>query len=87
MMLFAVILFIAGCIVSSVEDSEARAEARERKLQNELIRLSKEQREMREEQERRDQVIAPRGTKITRRRIAQDKEGNVLAEEVTEEMV
>ena len=35
--------------------------------------------------ENRNVPSVPRQTRVTRRRVAQDKDGNVLAEEITEE--
>ena len=72
-----IIIFIIGCCVSSYEDvsytSQRRAEARHRELMRVLDECNKE--------------IAPKEERRTRRRIAKDKEGNLLAEEVTEEII
>ena len=71
-----IIIFLVGCIVSSVEDSSASAQRLEARRHEELMKLlSNTQRK------------TPTVTKVTRRRVAQDKEGNVLAEEITEETV
>ena len=71
----AVIIFLVGCIVSSIDDASYSAQKRE----EELLRILSKHRD--------DEVPPAKQTKVTRRRIAQDKEGNVLAEEVTEETV
>lgn len=71
-----IIIFFIGCIVSSVEDEGVRAQRRH----NELMQILSENLKKETEKE----VTARR---VTRRRIAQDKEGNVLAEELTEENV
>ena len=71
-----IIIFFIGCLMSSVEDVEASAVRRERQRHDELMRVLSEERERSNKQ-----------TKVTRRRIARDKEGNVLAEEITEETV
>ena len=71
----AVLIFLAGCIVSSVDDASASAR-REARRQEELMKLLSENRNV---------PSVPRQTRVTRRRIAQDKDGNVLAEEITEE--
>lgn len=72
-----IIIFIIGCCMSSYEDTsynnQRNAEARHR----ELMRILEENR----------REVAPREERRARRRIAKDKEGNVLAEEVTEEII
>lgn len=70
----ALLIFLVGCIVSSVEDADYRASKREEQRHKELQRILSER-----------APSAPRQTRVTRRRIAKDKEGNVLAEEIMEE--
>ena len=74
-----IIIFIIGCCLSSYEDTsynnQRNAEARHR----ELMRQLEECRQVRE--------LAPREERRARRRIAKDKEGNLLAEEITEEII
>ena len=71
-----VIIFFIGCLMSSVENAEASASRREKQRHEELMRI------LSEEYKRSEMT-----TKVTRRRIAKDKEGNILAEEVTEEII
>ena len=74
-----IIIFIIGCCLSSYEDTsytnQKRAEQRHRELMREL------------EEAREERALAPREERRARRRIAKDKDGNVLAEEVTEEII
>ena len=70
-----IILFIVGCCVSSYEDNAYESQIRADKRHRELMRVLSESKE-----------VAPRKTKRTQRRIAKDKEGNVLAEEIIEEV-
>ena len=74
-----VIIFIIGCCLSSYEDvsytSQKRADARHRELMRVLDECNRE----------RD--LAPKEERRARRRIAKDKDGNVLAEEITEEII
>ena len=72
----AVIIFIIGCCLESYEDNSYKAERRAEKRHRELMRAL-------EEENRRSQ--APRRTKQVRRRFAQDRNGNILGEEITEE--
>lgn len=72
-----IIIFFIGCLICSVEDADYAASANAERRHRELMKILSENRE---------KELASQ-TKITRRRIAQDKEGNVLAEEVTEETV
>ena len=75
-LVIALLIFLVGCIVSSVDDASASAQRREEQRQKELMKLISENR---------NTPSVPHQTKVTRRRVAQDKEGNVLAEEITEE--
>lgn len=74
-----IIIFIIGCCLSSYEDtsynSRKSAEARHRELMRQL------------EECRQERELAPREERRARRRIAKDKDGNLLAEEVTEEII
>ena len=74
-----IIIFIIGCCLSSYEGtsytSQKRAEQRHRELMREL------------EECRKEKELAPREERRARRRIAKDKDGNILAEEITEEIV
>lgn len=72
----AVIIFIIGCCLESYEDNSYKAERRAEQRHRELMRAL-------EEENRRSQ--APRRTKQVRRRFAQDRNGNILVEEITEE--
>lgn len=69
----AVIIFVIGCCLSSYEDNSYKAQRRE----EELMRVLKEHRN--------SPPQAPRRIKQVRRRFAQDKDGNILGEEITEE--
>ena len=69
----AVIIFVIGCCLSSYEDNSYKAQRRE----EELMRVLKEHRN--------SPPPAPRRIKQVRRRFAQDKDGNILGEEITEE--
>ena len=73
------IIFVIGCCLSSYEDvsydNQVRAERRHRELMREL------------EECRQEKALMPRQEKRARRRIAKDKDGNVLAEEITEEII
>ena len=72
-----IIIFIIGCCLSSYEDNTYNAQRREEQRHKELMRVLNEQRN--------SAPPAPRRTKVVRRRIAKDKEGNVLGEEIIEE--
>ena len=73
-LLVALVIFVIGCLVSSIDDANYSAQKREEELMRILAK-------------HKDDVPAVRQTKVTRRRVAQDKEGNILAEEVTEEVL
>ena len=73
-----IIIFFIGCIVSSVDKASESAKRREEQRHRELMDVLREHKE---------EEISPTLKRVIRRRIAQDKEGNVLAEEVTEETV
>ena len=78
LLIIGIVIFLIGCIVSSVDDSNASAQRREAQRHAELMRILSEN--------QKKEASYPQ-TKVTRRRIAQDKEGNILAEEITEETV
>ena len=71
-----IILFIIGCCMSSYEDNTYNAQRREEQRHRELMRAL---------EECRNSPPAPRRKKQVRRRFAQDKNGNLLGEEITEE--
>ena len=86
-----IIIFIIGCCLSSYEDTsynnQKSAEARHRELMRQLE-------ECRRENETKKLVppscgtnVMPRQERRARRRIAKDKDGNILAEEITEEII
>lgn len=74
-----IIMFIIGCCLSTYEDTsynnQRNAEARHRELMRQL------------EECRQERALMAKEERRARRRIAKDKEGNVLAEEVTEEII
>lgn len=70
-----IILFVIGCCLSSYEDSSYNAQVRAERRHRELMKALAETKD-----------VAPRKAKRTQRRIAKDKEGNVLAEEIIEEI-
>ena len=72
-----IILFIIGCCMSSYEDNTYNAQRREEQRLQELMRALEEY--------RKSTPPAPRRRKQVRRRFAQDKDGNLLGEEITEE--
>ena len=74
---FSVILFIIGCCMSSYEDYAYKVQKREERLEKELMRIL--------EENRNSAPPAPRRRKQVRRRFAQDKNGNILGEEILEE--
>jgi hypothetical protein len=75
MLTLGIIIFIIGCCVSSVEDTIQDNQINTDKRQEELIRALSEVRK-----------TSPRKVKRTQRRIAKDKEGNMMAEEIIEEI-
>lgn len=73
-----IILFVIGCCLDSYEDNTYRAQKREEQRHRELM-------EALNEASRRSSLPATRRKKQVRRRFAQDKDGNLLGEEITEE--
>lgn len=91
LLITGIVIFLVGCIVSSVDDSNASAQRREAQLQAELMR---ELEENRKENETKKLIppscstsVMPRQERRARRRIIKDKDGNILAEEITEEII
>lgn len=76
--LIGVIIFIVGCCLSSYEDNSFQAQKNADKRQKEIIAQL---------QSLHEREVAPREERRARRRIAKDKEGNILAEEITEEII
>jgi hypothetical protein len=72
-----IIIFIIGCCLSSYEDNTYNAQRREEKRFKELMHALDESRNSAPQ--------APRRTKQVRRRFVQDKDGNLLGEEIMEE--
>ena len=73
-----IIIFIIGCCLSSYEDNSYNAERRAEQRHRELMRALEEAR-------KEPQLPAKKRTKQVRRRFAQDKDGNILGEEISEE--
>lgn len=69
-----IIIFVIGCCLSSFEGSSYNAQVNAEKRHKELMEALSESRE-----------VSPKKAKRTQRRIAKDKYGNVLAEEIIEE--
>lgn len=91
LLITGIVIFLIGCIVSSVDDSNASAQRREAQFRAELMR---ELEESRKENEAKKLVppncstnVMPKQEKRARRRIIKDKDGNILAEEITEEII
>ena len=75
----ALIIFVIGCCLSSFEDASYDAQRNAQRRHEELMN------ELRQAQERDAREV--RQTKVTRRRVVKDKQGNILAEEITGEIV
>ena len=75
----ALIIFVIGCCLDSFEQNSYTARKEAQRRHDELMRAL-----MKAEEKK---PLPARKTKVTRRRIAKDPQGNVLAEEVTEEEV
>ncbi len=73
-----VIIFVIGCCLSSYEDNSYNAERRAEQRHRELMRAL-------DEASRQPNPPAQRRVKQVRRRFAQDKNGNILGEEISEE--
>ena len=70
-----IIIFVIGCCLSTYEDTSYNAQKNAEKRYDELVKILSESSE-----------VVPKSTKRTQRRIAKDKEGNTLAEEIIEEV-
>ena len=85
------IIFVIGCCLSSYEDvsydSQVRAERRHKELMRELEECRRENEAKRLAPPDCGSAVAPRQERRARRRIARDKDGNLLAEEITEEII
>lgn len=77
-MALGIIIFVVGCCLSSYEDNSYQAQVNADKRQREI---------MAQLEKLHEKEIAPRAEKRSHRRIAKDKEGNVLAEEMIEEII
>lgn len=86
-----IIIFIIGCCLSSYEDvsyeNQKRAERRHRELMHELEECRKENEAKKLVPPNCGTNVVPRQERRARRRIAKDKDGNILAEEITEEII
>lgn len=72
-----IIIFIIGCCLSSFEDSSYNAQQKQEQRHRELMQALSEVRRNNE---------APVKRKQVRRRFAMDRAGNLLGEEITEEI-
>lgn len=70
-----ILLFIIGCCLSSADNASYKNRQRDERRYRELIEKLSEKKEVSGQ------------SKITRRRIAKDKFGNIIAEEIVEEIV
>lgn len=77
-MALGIIIFVVGCCLSSYEDNSYQAQVNADRRQKEI---------MAQLEKLHEKEIAPRAEKRSHRRIAKDKEGNVLAEEMIEEII
>lgn len=91
LLITGIVIFLVGCIVSSIDDSNVSAQRREAQFQAELMR---ELEKSRRENETKKLVppdcsthVMPKQERRARRRIVKDKDGNILAEEITEEII
>lgn len=76
--IIGITIFLVGCIVSSIDNSDYRAQRRHKELMDALDREAQRSIEARQKE------LSVKH--FERRRIAKDKEGNLLAEEIVEEM-
>ena len=70
-----IIIFVIGCCLSSFEDSSYQAQVNAQKRHDEIIKTLAEHKE-----------FAPKRATRTQRRVAKDKDGNIVAEEIIEEV-
>ena len=86
-----IIMFIVGCCLSSYEDvsydSQVRAERRHKELMRELEECRRENEAKKLTPPNCSTNVMLRQERRARRRIAKDKDGNILAEEITEEII
>lgn len=73
-----IIIFIIGCCMSSYDNDSYNARCRDEQRYNELKQLLNE---------RQNNTDLPKRTKQIRRRFIKDKYGNILGEEILEEVV
>ena len=70
-----ILIFIIGCCLSTYEDTSYNAQARAEKRHLEIMKALENKED-----------LTPKKEKRTQRRLAKDKEGNLLAEEIIEEV-
>ena len=70
-----ILIFIIGCCLSTYEDTSYNAKVNAEKRHWEIMKALENKEE-----------LAPKKEKRTQRRLAKDKEGNLLAEEIIEEV-
>ena len=71
-----IIIFIIGCCIDSFEQNSYLARKEAHKRHDELLKAILK-----------EEASPVKKTKVTRRRIAKDPQGNILAEEITEEVI
>ncbi len=86
-----IIIFIVGCCLSSYEDvsyeNQKQSERRHRELMRELEECRKENEAKKLVPPNCGTNVMPRQERRARRRMVKDKDGNILAEEITEEII
>ncbi len=86
-----IIIFVIGCCLSSYEDTSYRqqrdAERRHQELMDTLEECRRENEAKRLVPTNCGSAVMPKQERRARRRIAKDKDGNILAEEITEEII
>ena len=75
LLMLGILTFIVGCVVSAFENNSYRNQRMAERRHKEIMRVFEEQRD-----------IVPKVERRARRRIAKDNEGNLIAEEITEEI-
>lgn len=87
-LLVALIIFVIGCCLSTYDDINYDNQRRAEKRHQELLR------ELEESRKERKIVppscgsnVVPKQARRTRRRVAKDKNGNILSEEILEEII
>lgn len=71
--LFGILLIVIGCCMSASAEDDRAYERRQQIRHNEIMEATKRADEMAHK------------SKVTRRRVLQDKDGNTMAEEIVEE--